>query len=89
MTENSQKIIDGLKNSAILNFSTLESGINVPLHLFIFGIFSRGYGLITDFKDEFVHFKGLRLSFWSNFPEATFILGAASIPDSRLPKMKR
>ena len=30
---------------------TLESGINVPLRLLIFGIFSRGYGLITDLKD--------------------------------------
>ena len=31
--------------------STLESGINVPIRLLIFGIFSRGYGLITDLKD--------------------------------------
>ena len=30
---------------------TLESGINVALHLLIFGIFSWGYGLITDLKD--------------------------------------
>ena len=30
---------------------SLESGINVPLHLLIFGIFSRGYSLITDLKD--------------------------------------
>ena len=30
---------------------TLESGINVPLHLLIFGIFSRGYSLITNLKD--------------------------------------
>ena len=27
---------------------TLESGINIPLRLLIFGIFSRGYRLITD-----------------------------------------
>ena len=30
---------------------TLESEINVPLHSLIFGIFSRGYGLIMDLKD--------------------------------------
>ena len=30
---------------------TLESGINVPLRLLIFEIFSRGYCLITDLKD--------------------------------------
>ena len=30
---------------------TLESGLNVPLCLLIFGFFSRGYGLITDLKD--------------------------------------
>ena len=30
---------------------TLESEINVPLCLLFFGIFSRGYGLITDLKD--------------------------------------
>ena len=30
---------------------TLESGINIPLRLLIFGNFSRGYGLITDLKD--------------------------------------
>ena len=28
---------------------TLESGINVPLHLIFFWLFSRGYGLILDF----------------------------------------
>ena len=44
------------KNREILlkyvNFiHTLESGINVPLRLLIFGIFSRGYVLITDLKD--------------------------------------
>ena len=33
---------------------TLDSGINIPLRLLIFGIFSRGYGLITDLKD--LHF---------------------------------
>ena len=27
---------------------TLDYGINVPLHLLIFGIFSRGYGLILN-----------------------------------------
>ena len=32
----------------------------------------------------FAHFKGLRLFFLSNFPEATFIQGATSIPDSRV-----
>ena len=31
--------------------TTLESGINIPLRVLIFGIFSRGYGLITDLKD--------------------------------------
>ena len=31
--------------------NTLESGINIPLLLLIFGIFSRGYGLFTDLKD--------------------------------------
>ena len=32
----------------------------------------------------FAHFKGLRLLFLSNFPEATFIQGATFIPDSRV-----
>ena len=31
--------------------STLESGINVPIRLLIFGIFSRSYSLITDFRN--------------------------------------
>ena len=31
--------------------ATLESGLNIPLRLSIFGIFSRGSGLITDLKD--------------------------------------
>ena len=30
---------------------TLESGINITLRLLTFGIFSRGYGLITYLKD--------------------------------------
>ena len=47
-----------------------------------------GYSLIMDLKDyillhEFAHFKGLRLFFLSDFPEAMFILRAMSIPDSR------
>ena len=52
---------DRLSNPTFLNFLdylnlfinivTLESGINIPLSLLIFGIFSRGYGLITDLKD--------------------------------------
>ena len=33
---------------------------------------------------KFTHFKGLHLFFLSNFPEATFIQGAMSIPDSRV-----
>ena len=33
---------------------------------------------------KFAHFKGLRLLFLSNFPEATFIQGAMSILDSRV-----
>ena len=69
--------------------STLESGINIPTRLLIFGIFSRGYGLIKDLKDlnllhKFAHFKGLCLFFLSNFPEAMFIQGAMSILDSRV-----
>ena len=70
----------------IHNQITLESGINIPLRLSIFGIFSRGYGLIMDLKDlhKFAHFKGLHLLFLSNFPEATFIQGATFIPDSRV-----
>ena len=68
--------------------TTLESGKNLLLCLLIFGIFSRGYGLITDldlnFLHKFAHFKGLRLFFLSNFPEATFIQGATSIPESRV-----
>ena len=31
--------------------TTLEPGINTPLHLLIFEKFSRGYGLITDLKN--------------------------------------
>ena len=34
-----------------LGQGTLESGMNIALRLLIFGIFSRGYGLITDLKD--------------------------------------
>jgi hypothetical protein len=34
---------------------------------------------------KFAHFKGLRLFFLSNFPEAMFIQGATSILDSRVP----
>ena len=34
---------------------------------------------------KFAYFKGLRLFFLSNFPEAMFIQGATSIPDSRVP----
>ena len=32
----------------------------------------------------FAHFKGLRLFFLSNFPEAMFIQGVRFIPDSRV-----
>ena len=66
--------------------TTLESRINVPLHLLIFWFFSRGYGLIMDLKDlhKFAHFKGLRLFFLSNFSMAKFIQGATSIPDTRV-----
>ena len=38
---------------------------------------------------KFEHFKGLRLFFLSNFPEATFIQGATSIPDSRVDRFRR
>ena len=69
--------------------NTLESGINVLLRLLIFGIFSRGYGLIMDLcirletlLRKFAHFKGLRLFFLSNFAEGTFIQGGMSILDS-------
>ena len=37
---------------------------------------------------KFAHFKGLRLFFLSNFPDATFIQGASSIPDSRVSRVK-
>ena len=51
-----------------------------------FGIFFLGlqsyYGLQRLHK--FAHYKGLRLFFLSNFPEAMFIQGATSIPDSRV-----
>ena len=55
----------------------------------VFAKCSRGYSLITDLKDfnllhKFAHFKGLRLFFLSNFPEAMFIQGATFIPDSRV-----
>ena len=36
---------------AIIESLTLESRINVLLCLIIFGVWSRGYGLITDLKD--------------------------------------
>ena len=58
---------------------TLESGINVVLHLFIFGLFSRGYTLIEGgyvywFLDFFFDlFKGLYLLFLTNNPGAKFI----------------
>jgi hypothetical protein len=35
----------------LVTLGTLESGINIPLRLLIFGIFSRGYSFITDLKD--------------------------------------
>ena len=77
------------ETSSHLHLPTLESGINVPLRLLIFGIFSRGYGLITDLKDlillhKFANFKGILLFFLSNFPEDTFIQATSSIPDSRV-----
>ena len=40
-----------LKKPVFQAVPTLESGINIPLRLSFFGIFSRGYGLITDLKD--------------------------------------
>ena len=66
---------------------TLESRINVPLRLLIFE--TKGYCLITDLKDlnllhKFTYFKELCLFFLSNFPGATFIQGATSIPNSRV-----
>ena len=63
--------------------STLESRINVPLRLLIFGIFSRDYGLFTNqiLLHKFAHYKGLCLFFLSNFPEATFFQGATPILD--------
>ena len=64
------------------DFTTLKSGINIPLMFINFWKFSRGYSLIMDLKDlldKFAHFKGLRLFFLSNFPESTFIQGATSI----------
>jgi hypothetical protein len=35
----------------LVTLGILESGINIPLRLLIFGIFSRGYSFITDLKD--------------------------------------
>ena len=35
---------------------------------------------------KFAYFKGLRLFFLSNFPEATFIQGATPFPDSTVHK---
>ena len=46
------------------------------------------YGLKRILLHKFAHFKGLRLFFLSNFPEATFIQGATSIPASRVVKNK-
>ena len=45
--------------------------------------------LLQELKDldllhKFAHFKGLRLFFLSKFPEATFIQGVTSIPDSKI-----
>ena len=38
-----------------------------------------------DLKDlDFTNFKGLRLFFWSDFPEAMFIQVATSLPNSRV-----
>ena len=56
--------------------STLESGINIPLRLLIFWLFSRGYGLIPDsIKPILVVWgkDGANLFFLPIFPEATFI----------------
>ena len=68
------------------DFTILKSGINIPLMFINFWNFFQGlqsyYGLKGLHK--FAHFKGLRLFFLSNFPEATFIQGATSILDSRV-----
>ena len=70
--------------------STLESGINIPLRLLIFGFFSRGYGLIADLKNlnftaQVCIFQGATfILFVSNLPETTFFQGATLIPESRL-----
>jgi hypothetical protein len=72
---------------------TLESGINIPLRLLIFGFFSRSYGLIPDsivliyvaeVLDKYKVSMGLCLFFLTNFTGAMFIQGATFIPDSRV-----
>ena len=40
--------LEFLKNSAMVH--TLHSRINIPVHLLIFGIVSRGYDLISDLR---------------------------------------
>ena len=66
------------------NLHTLESQINVPLCLLISRGYARSYYGRKRLKFYYTHFKGLHLFFLSNFPEATFIQGATSIPDSRV-----
>ena len=47
------------------------------------------YGILKDFLvHKFAHFKGLRLLFLSNFPEATLIQGFTSITESTVFVMK-
>ena len=47
--DNSNYGMQNQKYKNIIFQCTLESGINVPLRLLIFWLFSRGYGLIPDF----------------------------------------
>ena len=53
---------------------TLESGTNIPLRLLIFGIFSRGYGFITDLKDLYftTQESGINVPPWINVASGKF-----------------
>ena len=87
-----------METTFLLYKCTLDSGINIGVHLLFFGFFSRGYLLTKESNplkkvqnsviwwSRICFFKGLCLLFYPNGPGATFIQGATLIPESREPK---
>ena len=88
------------KNQKVQNWNTLESGINLPLCLFHFQFFSRGYILVNRFVFYYISLhilvgyvyslcqflQGLRLFIEDYFSPRGFIQGDTFIPESRVHK---